>query len=272
VLAECCVFIKQSRLPFHCNLSGLQQQVPSPTRGAPYPEVTVPICRVPSPEFSQAPENSHLAHVCPFTVRSSYNWSLEAFPGSLVSVTSCPRALVITPWLSPTDLPIGHAYTLKPGHPTPGSHNLLRPPIASYEGIGLLTDFPSATRFRLTLGADSPCADERCAGNLGLSASRLFTCFIATHVSIRTSDTSSRGFPPPSQAYGTLSYRFRSQRSGNRDQTLTSRDCCAIPIASWRSIRTRRANAATSLRLCIPNPNSSEPIRASHLPIRCSSE
>ena len=28
---------------------------PSPTRGAPYPEVTVLICRVPSPEFSQAP-------------------------------------------------------------------------------------------------------------------------------------------------------------------------------------------------------------------------
>jgi hypothetical protein len=124
----------------------------------------------------------------------------------MVSVTSCPRALVVTPWLSPPDLPGEHAYTLKPGHPTPGPHNLLRPPIASYEGIGLLTDFPSATRFRLTLGADSPCADERCAGNLGLSASRLFTCFIATHVSIRTSDTSSRGSPPPSQAYGTLSY------------------------------------------------------------------
>jgi hypothetical protein len=110
-------------------------------------------------------------------------------------------------------LPIEHAYTLKPGHPTPGPHNLLRPPIASYEGIGLLTDFPSATRFRLTLGADSPCADERCAGNLGLSASRPFTCFIATHVSIRTSDTSSKGSPSPSQAYGTLSYHARNPLS-----------------------------------------------------------
>ena len=124
----------------------------------------------------------------------------------MVSVTSCPRALVITPWLRLSDLPKSHAYTLKPGHPTPGSHNLLRPLIASYEGIGLLTDFPSATRFRLTLGADSPCADERCAGNLGLSASGPFTRFIATHVSIRTSDTSSKGSPSPSQAYGTLSY------------------------------------------------------------------
>ena len=131
----------------------------------------------------------------------------------MVSVTSCPRALVITPRLSPPDLPGEHAYTLKPGHPTPGPHNLLRPPIASYEGIGLLTDFPSATRFRLTLGADSPCADERCAGNLGLSASRPFTCFIATHVSIRTSDTSSKGSPSPSQAYGTLSYHTRNPLS-----------------------------------------------------------
>jgi hypothetical protein len=103
-------------------------------------------------------------------------------------------------------LPKEHAYTLEPGHPTPGLHNLLRPPIASHVGIGLLTDFPSATRFRLTLGADSPCADERCAGNLGLSASGPFTRFIATHVSIRTSDTSSTPLGTPSQAYGTLSY------------------------------------------------------------------
>ncbi len=123
------------------------------------------------------------------------------------------RALVITPQLRPPDLPKGHAYTLEPGRPTPGLHNLLRPPIASSFGIGILTDFPSATHFCLTLGADSPCADERCAGNLGLSASRLFTCFIATHVSIRTSDASSMGYPTPSQAYGTLSYHVRNPLS-----------------------------------------------------------
>jgi hypothetical protein len=116
--------------------------------------------------------------------------------------------LVITPWLRSPDLPKDHAYTLEPGCPTPGRYSLLRPPIASHPGIGVLTDFPSATRFRLTLGADSPCADERCAGNLGLSASRPFTCFIATHVSIRSSDTSSRPSSPPSQAYRTLSYRI----------------------------------------------------------------
>ena len=44
-------------------------------------------------------------------------------------------------------------------------------------------------------------------GNLGLSAWGLFTPIIVTHVSIRTSDTSSRLYIPPSQAYGTLLYR-----------------------------------------------------------------
>jgi hypothetical protein len=122
-------------------------------------------------------------------------------------------ALVITPRLSPADLPTRHVYTLEPGHPTPGRPNLLRPPIALQFGAGILTRFPSTTALALILGADSPCADARGAGNLGLTATRTFTLFIATHVSIRTSDTSSRGHPPPSPAYGTLSYRpgVRSQ-------------------------------------------------------------
>ena len=101
-----------------------------------------------------------------------------------------------------------HAYTLKPGHPTPGLPNLLRPPIASVIGTGILTRFPSTTPFGLALGADSPCADERCAGNLGLSASVLFTRFIATHVSIRTSDISSMVYTTPSQTYRTLPYHI----------------------------------------------------------------
>ena len=44
-------------------------------------------------------------------------------------------------------------------------------------------------------------------GNLGLSAWGLFTPIIVTHVSIRASDTSSRLFNLPSQAYRTLLYR-----------------------------------------------------------------
>src|SRR6188472_2160627 len=70
VFAECCVFIKQSQPPIICNLVGLQPRGPSPTAGTPSSEVTVSICRVPSPEFSQAPENIHLAHQCRFAVRS----------------------------------------------------------------------------------------------------------------------------------------------------------------------------------------------------------
>ena len=102
-----------------------------------------------------------------------------------------------------------HVYTLEPGRPTPGRHNLLRPPIASLAGAGILTRFPSATTLVLALGADSPCADARGAGNLGLTATRTFTWFIATHVSIRTSDTSSNPYESPSTAYGTLSYHSR---------------------------------------------------------------
>jgi hypothetical protein len=110
------------------------------------------------------------------------------------------------PQLSRADLPTQHAYTLEPPIPTDGRANLLRPPIASKSGTGILTCFPSTTHFCLALGADSPCADERCAGNLGLTARVLFTPFIATHVSIRTSDTSSIPLETPSQAYGTLPY------------------------------------------------------------------
>ena len=108
-------------------------------------------------------------------------------------------------------MPTGHAYTLSPGHPTPGLPNFLRPPIASTIGAGILTRFPSATAFALTLGADSPSADERGGGNLGLSASEPFTRFIATHVSIRTSDTSSMPLDTPSPAYGTLSYHVAAE-------------------------------------------------------------
>ena len=122
----------------------------------------------------------------------------------------------ITPQLSSADLPTEHAYTLIPGRPTPGLPNFLRPPIAFTIGAGILTRFPSATAFALTLGADSPSADERGGGNLGLSASEPFTRFIATHVSIRTSDTSSMPYDTPSTAYGTLSYHpgIRAQESG----------------------------------------------------------
>jgi hypothetical protein len=161
----------------------------------------VSICRVPSPEFSQAPEHIQLVHQCRFAVRARLDWSLVAFPGR----TSCEFA-----GFNPR--PIQHlgcaargfAYEppthQKPGLPTPGSRSTRRPHIASNQGAGILTCFPSTTAFALALGADSPCADERCAGNLGLSASGPFTRFNATHVSIRTSHTSRAPHRTPSQA------------------------------------------------------------------------
>ena len=53
--AECCVFIKQLQPPILCDLITLRGQAATRYRGIPSPEVTVSICRVPSPEFSQAP-------------------------------------------------------------------------------------------------------------------------------------------------------------------------------------------------------------------------
>ena len=73
VLAESCVFIKQSQPPFHCNHFGLRPRGTTTYRGAPSPEVTVLICRVPSPEFSQAPWYSLPTHLCRFAVRSLFN-------------------------------------------------------------------------------------------------------------------------------------------------------------------------------------------------------
>ena len=60
-------------------------------------------------------------------------------------------------------MPKTHTYLLSPGQPTPGTPTLLRHPIAVTSGAGILTSFPSTTHFCLALGADSPCADERCA-------------------------------------------------------------------------------------------------------------
>ena len=125
-----------------------------------------------------------------YRTRSSSRLGLSKFPG----------------------FPENSAYTLSPGQPSPGQSSLLRHPIAAKRGAGMLTSLPSATPFGLALGADLPCADERCAGTLGLSARRIFTSFIVTHVSILTSDTSSKPRGSPSPAYRTLLYRPRQRR------------------------------------------------------------
>ena len=57
------------------------------------------------------------------------------------------------------DLPNPPTYSLRPGHPTPGSHSLLRHRIAIPTSTGIFTRFPSTTLLSLALGADSPCPD-----------------------------------------------------------------------------------------------------------------
>ena len=115
--------------------------------------------------------------------------------------------------IDPPDLPGGPSYTLERGQPTPRWPSLLRPPIAVTKGTGILTSLPSTTALALALGADSPCADYRCAGTLGLPAGRFFTSLVVTHVSIRTSDTSREPPDSPSLAYGTLRYRAHASVS-----------------------------------------------------------
>src|ERR687892_2152226 len=109
----------------------------------------------------------------------------------------------------------------------------------------MLTSFPSATAFALALGAGSPCADEPCAGTLGLPATGTLTLLNATHVSMCTSDTSSRPHDRPSPAYGTLRYRSRGQRSEVGDQMsegagpifrYNTCNILAISRYSWRHV------------------------------------
>ena len=57
------------------------------------------------------------------------------------------------------DLPKKQLYALSPGLPTPGLHNLLRPPFTDTPSTEILIRFPSTTHFCLALGADLPCPD-----------------------------------------------------------------------------------------------------------------
>ncbi len=75
-------------------------------------------------------------------------------------------------------------------------------------GTGILTGCPSTTPFGLVLGSDSPWADLPSPGNLRLTATVLLTPFIATHVRIITSTSSSDPCGSPSTYRGTLLYRM----------------------------------------------------------------
>ena len=88
----------------------------------------------------------------------------------------------------------------------PGPPIQTRHPIAPGKGAGILACFPSATRFRLALGADSPRDDYHCPGTLGLAATMFFTLFVVTNCGILSSMRSSAPFGTPSTLHGMLSY------------------------------------------------------------------
>ena len=146
--------------------------------GPPSSEGTEAICRVPSGYFSQAPWYTLPDHLCRFRVRS-IRWGY--FPGQLRSQLN----------------PIRADNTRHPSHTTrPTNINVV--PI----------DYPLRARLRgrLTLRG---LALRRNPWTFG---ERVSHPLVATHVSIRTSDTSTAHYQTASLAYGTLRYRS-DQRS-----------------------------------------------------------
>ena len=77
------------------------------------------------------------------------------------------------------------------------------------DGTGILTSFPSATPFGLTLGPGLPWVDEPSPGTLGLTAREILTPFIATHADILTSQQ----FIPP---FGRTSTRWERSPTNPR--------------------------------------------------------
>ena len=83
--AESCVFSKQSPPPILCHLFQVALK-----KGTLYPEVTGSICRVPSTQFSQAPESIRLVHLCRFRVRfilEVFSWRIEKLAFFKILVT-----------------------------------------------------------------------------------------------------------------------------------------------------------------------------------------
>ena len=143
--------------------------------GPPSSEGTEAICRVPSGDFSQAPWYTLPDHLCRFRVRSiRWGYFLEPL-----------RSLFN---------PIRTDNTRDPSHTTrPTNINVV--PI----------DYPLRARLRgrLTL---LRLALSRNPWSFG---GRVSHPPIATHVSIRTSDTSTTHYQIASSAYGTLRYRMQ---------------------------------------------------------------
>ena len=118
-------------------------------------------CRVPSQGFTQAPVDTHLAHVCPFTVRSpkallrGFSWQCGI--NHFVQKRTRDHTSELN---GPADLPTRPSYVLRPAPPVAGWPTLLRHPIVQtnfewYRNINLFPidyAFRPRLRGRLTLG------------------------------------------------------------------------------------------------------------------------
>ena len=141
------MFLLNSRLEHLCaTTSGYE-----PYRGTPSPEVTGLICRVPSPKFSQTPEDSLLDYLCRFAVRSH--------AALLSSFSRQCRIMTFRHSSWAHDHRTSLAITLEKFHRTFHSPAPLPSCVpASYKrdihGAGILTSFPSLTPLGLSLGTD----------------------------------------------------------------------------------------------------------------------
>ena len=141
------VFLLNSRLGHLCaTTSGYK-----PYRGTPSPEVTGLICRVPSAEFSQTPEDSLLDYLCRFAVRT------QAPLLSSFSRQCRIRTFRQIPWARGARTSLSATLdTFRRTFHSPASLPSCVP--ASYKrdahGAGILTSLPSPTPFGLSLGSD----------------------------------------------------------------------------------------------------------------------
>lgn len=152
-----------------------------PQQGHPSPEVTDAICRVPSTSLSQSPKYTLPTYLCRFAVR-----------------------------------PICKSYFLEPHKQHPQSNKRIPPqqPVTTYRSrnINLVSiDYPFRTRLRdrLTLLRLTLNRKPQVFGG------SVFHTPYATHVSICTSNTSTRPHGRPSTAYGTLRYHCHGNTRNN---------------------------------------------------------
>src|SRR5207247_1910101 len=113
------VFLVNSRLAlFTASPSGS-----TPYWGTPFPEVTGLFCLVPSREFSRAPVDILLAHLCRFPVRSprqlarGFSWKHGISP---FMARRPPHHVSGSPCGAPADLPTRAPYALGPALPVAG--------------------------------------------------------------------------------------------------------------------------------------------------------